>query len=76
MTADMDFLKKRLSEKPASILLGAGFSYGAKNRGGNILQLGSGLSKKLYEHFFVDHPINNDRDYLNKVSVQKENLSS
>ena len=75
MTADMDFLKKRLSEKPASILLGAGFSYGAKNKGGNILQLGSGLSKKLYEHFFVDHPINTDRNYLNKVSVQKENLS-
>lgn len=52
MTTDMDFLKKRLSEKPASILLGAGFSYGAKNKGGNILQLGSGLSTKLYEHFF------------------------
>lgn len=49
-------LKLSLEEKNPTLLLGAGFSYGAINGEGDALPLGGKLVEKLYKHMFVDNP--------------------
>lgn len=49
-------LKLSLEEKTPTLLLGAGFSYGAINENGEDLPLGKNLVEKLYQHMFIDNP--------------------
>lgn len=71
----LDLLKQRLTERHASLLLGAGFSYGAKNMGGNNLLLGSSLAENLFNHFYLSFPpAGKSPEYLASVSEKKFNL--
>lgn len=45
-----------IGRKNPTLLLGAGFSYGAINEDGDALPLGGKLVEKLYQHMFVDNP--------------------
>ncbi len=74
MNQGLDFLKERLSERAAALLLGAGFSFGAKNLGGNDLLLGKDLSEKLYNHFYIECPPSKDAEYIKSVSQYKQDL--
>lgn len=56
MKDDVLKLKLSLEEKTPTLLLGAGFSYGAINEDGDALPLGGNLVEKLYQHMFVDNP--------------------
>lgn len=56
MTDNILKLKLSLEEKTPTLLLGAGFSYGAINEYGETLPLGGILVEKLYQHMFVDNP--------------------
>lgn len=56
MNDDVLKLKLSLEEKTPTLLLGAGFSYGAKNEDGDELPLGKELVEKLYQHMFIDNP--------------------
>ena len=49
-------LKLSLEEKSPSLLLGAGFSYGATNENGEEIPLGQKLVKLLYNNMFIDNP--------------------
>ncbi len=49
-------LKMSLTERTPSLLLGAGFSFGAKNRNNEDLPVGSGLLEKLYDELYVNNP--------------------
>lgn len=74
---DLALLKQRLSEHHASLLLGAGFSYGAKNMGGNNLLLGRSLARDLFTHFYVDFPPSGKTpEYINGVAQLQDNLLS
>lgn len=53
-------LKISLQEKTPTLLLGAGFSFGAKNGNGEELPLGKKLVEQLYTHLFEDNPPNKD----------------
>lgn len=53
---DDNILKLSLEEKTPTLLLGAGFSYGAINENGEDLPLGKNLVEKLYQHMFIDNP--------------------
>lgn len=74
MNQDLLLLKERLSQRAAALLLGAGFSFGAKNQGGNELPLGKGLAKKLYDHFYVECPPDKDTEYIESVAAHQEDL--
>lgn len=71
---DTELLKARLLQRSAALLLGAGFSYGARNFGGNKLPLGAELAKKLYSHFYEECPPKKDAEYIKSVANDKENL--
>lgn len=72
---DFILLKQRLLEHHASLLLGAGFSCGAQNAGGNKLVLGSRLAKDLFKHFYKDFPpVDKSPEYIDYVEKSKENL--
>lgn len=71
---DLDLLKERLSQRSAALLLGAGFSYGARNLGGNDLPLGRELANKLFNHFYVDCPPTEDAVYIERVSEYQNDL--
>lgn len=63
----IDKLKLSLEEKTPTLLLGAGFSYGAVNENGDKLPLGKDLVKLLYTEMFVNNPpipsmLDEDRD--------------
>ena len=49
-------LKLALEEKTPTLLLGAGFSYGAINGNGDSLPLGKNLVEKLFRYMFIDNP--------------------
>ena len=49
-------LKLALEEKTPTLLLGAGFSYGAINGTGDSLPLGKNLVEKLFRYMFIDNP--------------------
>lgn len=49
-------LKLSLEQKTPSLLLGAGFSFGAINAHGENLPLGDKLVELLYNHMFVENP--------------------
>ena len=49
-------LKMSLTEKTPSLLLGAGFSFGAKNGDNENLPVGLGLLDKLYDELYVNNP--------------------
>lgn len=71
----LELLRNRLTAQKASLLLGAGFSYGAKNAGENDIPLGETLSKKLYQHFYVDcPPQNKSKEYCDSVKADEKNL--
>lgn len=53
-------LKLSLEEKTPTLLLGAGFSYGAINKNGENLPLGQKLVENLYQYMFVDNPPSKD----------------
>lgn len=56
MPTDISKLKLSLEEKTPTLLLGAGFSYGAINEAGEKIPLGKTLVQKLYQHMFIDYP--------------------
>ena len=56
MTDDILKLKMSLEEKTPTLLLGAGFSYGAINEEGDAIPLGRNLVEKLYQNMFVENP--------------------
>lgn len=74
LSQDSTFLKDRLLQRSAALLLGAGFSFGAKNQGGNELPLGAGLANKLYNHFYVEFPPAKDASYVKNVSKHQDDL--
>lgn len=74
LSQDLNFLKDRLLQRSAALLLGAGFSLGAKNQGGNDLPLGKGLANKLYKHFYVECPPTKDAAYIKNVSNYQDDL--
>ena len=49
-------LKMSLTEKSPSLLLGAGFSFGAQNGKNEDLPVGAGLLEKLYDELYVNNP--------------------
>ncbi|MBC5658705.1 SIR2 family protein [Anaerosacchariphilus sp. NSJ-68] len=53
-------LKLSLEEKTPALLLGAGFSYGAKNERGELLPMGRELTEKLYKYMFIMNPPEED----------------
>lgn len=62
--------------RAAALLLGAGFSIGSKNMGGNELLLGKDLSEELYNHFYVECPPPKDAEYIKRVSQYKQDLKT
>jgi hypothetical protein len=52
----VDKLKLSLQEKNPSLLIGAGFSYGAINANGEKLPLGKRLVELIYNRMFVENP--------------------
>ena len=56
MNEDILKLKLSLEEKTPTLLLGAGFSFGAVNGIGEQIPLGNTLVKKLYKYMFIDNP--------------------
>ena len=66
---DSKFLKTRLLQRSAALLLGAGFSFGAKNLGGNDLPLGTGLAEKLYNHFYIENVSHYKKDLRKICSI-------
>lgn len=74
LSQDSNFLKERLLQRSAAILLGAGFSFGAKNQGDNNLPLGTGLANKLYNHFYMEFPPAKDAKYIEDVSNYQDDL--
>ena len=75
MNKEITLLKERLSTRKASILLGAGFSYGAQNAGKNDLLLGCHLADNLYEHFYCKFPPDGkNEEYIDAVSDSKNDL--
>lgn len=72
---ELDFLNARLTERKASLLLGAGFSVGAKNAGHKDILLGEGLSKQLYKHFYIDcPPAKFSREYCENIKLYEKDL--
>lgn len=49
-------LKRSLEEKTPTLLLGAGFSFGAVNANGDNLPMGGKLANDLYQYMFIDNP--------------------
>lgn len=56
MSEEIAKLRLSLEEKTPTLLLGAGFSFGAINEMGEQIPLGNALVKKLYQHMFIDNP--------------------
>ena len=52
----VDKLRLSLQEKNPSLLVGAGFSYGAQNEHGEKLPLGKELVELLYKRMFIENP--------------------
>lgn len=74
-TNELELLQTRLIERKASLLIGAGFSYGARNKGGYAIPLGNELSKKLYQHFYVDcPPEGKSKEYCDSVKSVENDL--
>ena len=64
-------LKLSLEEKTPTLLLGAGFSYGAKNEMGELLPLGKKLTENLYEYMFITNPPDEDILKEDKSGAEK-----
>ena len=64
-----------MKEGNMSILLGAGFSYGARNKWEKELLIGTSLSNALYDQFYVTCPPKaKGIDYIRKVEDKKSSL--
>ncbi|WP_019553616.1 SIR2 family protein [Propionispira raffinosivorans] len=62
------------SQRPV-LVLGAGFSLGAKNKSGTSLLLGEKLAENLYNYFYIKHPLPEiDAEDLKEVEAIKGNL--
>lgn len=64
-------LKMKMQERKPVLLLGAGFSIGAKNAHGIDLPKGLGLSEKLFD---LMYPAGYDADYVKRAEQIKSNL--
>lgn len=75
MKKNFDFLLDRMKGSRPVLLLGAGFSVGAKSQNGNPIPMGKTLSEDLYNHFFIEHPIPGvDKELLDEISEKKHDL--
>ena len=72
---NFDALFQTMRIRTPVLLLGAGFSLGAKNERGENIPLGSNLSEKLYNYFFCSGiPMQDiDHDLLSKIEKDKSN---
>ena len=53
MDKDIELLKNCIENRSPILLLGAGFSLGAKGQSGQELMLGGTLAEKLYEEIII-----------------------
>lgn len=67
----LDKLKAKMQERKPILLLGAGFSIGAKNYKGIKLPKGDELSDRLFKRMYPD---SYDADYIKKAEKQKKSL--
>ncbi len=67
----LDKLKIKMQERKPILLLGAGFSIGAKNIHGEDLPKGDGLCDRLFKRMY---PESYDADYIKRVEQVKNNL--
>ena len=63
MNNDLNDLKECLTNRSPVLYLGAGFSYECKNHKGDSIQLGKGLCRIMFDHFWAD---NSSYDILNR----------
>lgn len=67
----LDKLKTKMQEHKPILLLGAGFSIGAKNSCGVELPMGNGLCDRLFDTMY---PESYDADYIKRAEQVKNNL--
>lgn len=53
MDNDISLLRRCIEDRSPILLLGAGFSLGAKGRNGQKLMLGGALAQRLYEEIII-----------------------
>ena len=75
MEKDFKFLLDRMKQNRPVLLLGAGFSAGAKNGSGEPLPIGWRLSQNLYNHFFENGVVDDlDPEISKEIANKKDDL--
>lgn len=78
MDKDVELLKDCLENRAPILLLGAGFSLGAKGKCGESLMLGGELTRRLYDYVIIPHKSEIGEEDWDKVeyAIKWKNLSA
>lgn len=69
MDNDINLLRRCIEDRSPILLLGAGFSLGAKGRNGQKLMLGGALAQRLYEEIIIPNKDLLTEEALDTVSL-------